>query len=235
MDFKTPVEPRSSRINPCQADFSVSVAPSSVFIRCSAISFRTPSVSRRAFLSSIAESAPDRKELNAATLRLSVSSRVVVKSTPFSLRLCSPAMSSSNVFTGPPSAFAKSPLASASFSMMFLVAVAAEDASNPELARAPSRAVVSLMPKPNVFATGPTVLREFCRYPKLSALLLVDNASAARVSSASVELSPNMRRAAPARAAASGSSAPTAVAKFRTGSSMAFICPWLKPSFASSV
>ena len=40
-------------------------------------------------------------------------------------------------------------------SMMFRVAVAAEEASKPELARAPSRAVVSSMVKPKEAATGP--------------------------------------------------------------------------------
>ena len=40
-------------------------------------------------------------------------------------------------------------------SMMFRVAVAAEEASKPELARAPSSAVVSSMVKPKEAATGP--------------------------------------------------------------------------------
>ena len=46
-------------------------------------------------------------------------------------------------------------------SMMFRVAVAAEEASKPELARAPSSAVVSSMVKPKEAATGPTVESAF--------------------------------------------------------------------------
>ena len=84
-----------------------------------------------------------KKALKAATLRLSVSSNVVFKSTPCAFNFFKPATNSGNVLTGPPKAFANSPLPSARFNRIFLVAVADIEASNPASASFPNKAKVS--------------------------------------------------------------------------------------------
>ena len=131
--------------------------PSTVLILSSAVRFRTSPTSSSESRSSRAASAPSRNVLNAETDLLSVSSSVVLRSTPCAFKVLRPSISSGNVLTGLPKATASLPLESARLSSMFLVAVAAEDASKPALANVPSRATVSLSEKPKVFATGPTV------------------------------------------------------------------------------
>ena len=147
----------NERISPSHADWSSLTEPSTVLILSSAVFFSTPLTSSSESLRAKAASTPSRNVLKAETDLLSVSSNVVLRSTPCAFSCLSPDISSGNVLTGLPKATASLPLESARLSRMFLVAVAAEEASNPALASVPSRATVSLSEKPNVFATGPTV------------------------------------------------------------------------------
>ena len=222
-------------MNPSHADCSSLTEPLTVLSRSSAMRFSSPSTSSRLSRSSCVASAPWRKVLKAETLRLSVSSSVVARSMPSAFSCFSPASSSGSVSADPPRDLASLPFASARLSRMLRVAVPALDASNPALESDPSRATVSSMLKPKVLATGPTMDIASLRYSKLSALLLAATAHIERTSSVSPDCRPKMRRAAPANEAAEGRSAPIAVAKWRMGSCIAWICASSKPSFASSV
>ena len=123
----------------------------------SAIDCNSPSTPVICSLSGTILSADVRNALNADTLRLSVSSSVVLRSTPLSLNLTSPFTRSGNVLTGSPNVFASLPLLSARLSRMLRVAVAAIDASNPASESFPNNANVSSMVKLNDLATGPTI------------------------------------------------------------------------------
>ena len=116
--------------------------------------------------------------MKAATLRLSVISRVVFKSTPCSFNFCKPITNSGNVFTGPPSDFASTPLVSAKFNRILRVAVADIEASKPESASFPTNAKVSSMVKLKALATGPTIGNAVARYEKDKALFEVATAIA---------------------------------------------------------
>ncbi len=155
--FIGPDDSLNDSINPSHADCSSLMEPSTVLILSSAVVFRIPPTSSSESRSSRAASAPSRNVLNADTDLLSVSSRVVLRSTPCAFKVLRPAISSGNVLTGFPRATASFPLESARFSRIFLVAVAAEEASKPAFASVPSSATVSLKEKQNVLATGPTV------------------------------------------------------------------------------
>ena len=98
------------------------------------ISCAVPFASLSASLNCVTSSAPLKKVLKAATLRLSDNSNDVAKSTPALSSCCNPAINSSRFLTGCPIDFANSPFASARFKRIFLVAVAADDASKPALA-----------------------------------------------------------------------------------------------------
>ena len=145
------------RFRPSQAEDRPFSAPSRLFDIVSAILSAAPfalfSSSRRAITLSV----PDKNVLNAATLLLSVSSRASPRSMPLSFSLFSPPINVSRSVTGSPNAFARSPLASARLRMIFLVAVAALEASKPALANCPSNASTSSNWKPKAFATGATV------------------------------------------------------------------------------
>ncbi len=182
----------------------------------SAISFNAPPASVIASRNTVVFSAPCRKVLNADTLRLSVSSRVVAKSTPESRSFTSAGVKSSNDFTGCPRATASFPEPSARFKSIFLVAVAAEDASKPLSASTPSRAIVSSMENPKVRATGAIVERELSRNTKSKADFVVATAKVETTRSISVAGRLKARRAAPATFAAAGNSASTASAKRST-------------------
>ena len=104
-----------------------------------------------------------RKALKAATLRLSVNSKVVFKSTPCSFSFFKPTTNSGNVFTGSPSALANLPLPSAKFNKILRVAVADIEASKPASASFPNNAKVSSIWKLNAFATGPTIGKAVAR------------------------------------------------------------------------
>ena len=98
-----------------------------------------------------------RKALKAATLRLSVNSKVVFKSTPCSFSFFKPTTNSGNVFT------ANLPLPSAKFNKILRVAVADIEASKPASASFPNNAKVSSIWKLNAFATGPTIGKAVAR------------------------------------------------------------------------
>ena len=153
----TPEESLNDSINPSQADCNSLTEPSTVLILSSAVFFSTPSTSSNESRSSKAASAPSRNVLKAETDLLSVSSNVVLRSTPCAFNVLRPSINSGKVLTDFPNATANLPLESARFNRIFLVAVAADEASKPALAKVPSKATVSLRENPNVFATGPTV------------------------------------------------------------------------------
>jgi len=147
----------NDKINPSQADCNSLTEPSTVLILSSAVFFSTPLTSSNESRRFIAASAPSKNVLNAETDLLSVSSNVVLRSTPCAFNVLRPSISSGNVLTGLPKATASLPLESARFNRIFLVAVAADEASKPALASVPSNATVSRSENPKVFATGPTV------------------------------------------------------------------------------
>ena len=152
-----PVEFINESINASHAEESPKTAPCTLSVMVFAIVVKSPSTlvtaSRRVFIFSASE----RKALNAATLRLSVSSNVEARSIPLSLNFTNPSTISGSVFTLPPNSLANFPLASAKFNMIFLVAVADIEASNPASANFPSKAKVSSMVKLKALATGPTI------------------------------------------------------------------------------
>ena len=176
-----------------------------------------------------------RKALKAATLRLSVNSRVVFKSTPFSFSDFNPSTNSGNVLTGLPNVFASFPLLSARFRKILRVAVAAIEASKPASDNLPNKAKVSSILKLKAFATGPTIGNAVARYENDNALLVVATAIADTYLSVSLVSALNIRREAPANEAASANSAPVACANFRTCSVASNISFRVKPSLASSI
>ena len=180
-------------------------------------------------------SVPERNVLNAATLRLSVSSNASARSMPLSFKVFKPAIRSSRLLTGCPSACASFPFVSARFSNMFLVAVAALDASNPALANCPSNASTSSILKPKALATGDTVLIAFCRKLNDNADFVVLAVILSVNSCACVVSFSNIRRAAPVKLAASARLLPVACAKSNTDGAMLRMSCTLYPSFANSV
>ena len=152
-----PCDSWNASVRPSQADFNNLVAPSTVLSRSPWMRSNSPETSSRLARNSLVDSAPERKAEKAATLLLSVSSKASPKSIPESRNLINASNISSNVRTLPPSLFANLPLASERFNIIFLVAVAALEASNPAFAKAPNNAVVSLTVSPKALATGNTV------------------------------------------------------------------------------
>ena len=121
------------------------------------ISSAVPLVSFKASRNSKTSPAPFKNVLNAATERLSDSSKDFARSMPSASSCFKPATNSSKFLTGCPMLFAKSPLASARLSNMFRVAVAADEASKPAFANCPNNAKTSSRLKPKAFATGETM------------------------------------------------------------------------------
>ena len=233
--FIAPLDFWNANVRPSHADCNNFVEPSTVFKRSSEIRVNSPLTSSNDCRNSRADSAPDNRAEKAATLRLSVKSNASFKSVPALRNSIIPSMISSNVFAGPPIAFANFPFASAKYKMMLRAAVAALDASNPAFANAPNNAVVSLTDKPNAFATGKTVPMDVWMRSNDNADLFVATANVASVSSVSALRRLNARKVEPATAAASARFAPTAVANSNTAFCIAIIEPWPKPSFANSV
>jgi len=116
--------------------------------------------------------------LKAATLRLSVISRVLFKSTPCSFNFCNPATNSGSVLTGPPNDLASTPFVSAKFRRILRVAVADIEASKPASDNLPSKAKVSSIEKLKALATGPTIGSAVARYENDNALFVVATAIA---------------------------------------------------------
>nr|UWD62550.1 MAG: hypothetical protein [Bacteriophage sp.] len=180
-------------------------------------------------------SVPFKKVLNAATERLSVKSRALLRSIPSLFNFLSPFTRSSRLSTGPPRASASLPLLSARLSKILRVAVAADEASKPLFAKAPKRAVVSSIVNPKEFATGPTIDIAVFKYSKLKAdalhpIVIVETARS--VSSASRL---KIRNVAPPSVAAEARSASTALANFNTEGVIALISSLKNPSLASSI
>ena len=217
------------------AEANPAAAPFILFSIVAAIWSRSPSTPVMASRNGTILSADCRKALNAATLRLSVSCKVVLRSTPLSLNFCKPDIRSGKVFTEPPSDLASFPLLSARFSNILRVAVAADDASNPESDNFPSNASVSSIVKLKALATGPTVGRASLRYAKDNALFVVAIDMADTYLFDSDASAPNILSAAPANVAASANPASVAWANFRTDSVADRISFFVNPSLASSV
>ncbi len=180
-------------------------------------------------------SVPLRKVLNAATERLSVSSRALFKSIPSLFNFLSPFTRSSRLLTGPPRASASLPLLSARLSKILRVAVAADEASKPLFAKAPKRAVVSSIVNPKELATGPTVDIALFRYSKFRAEDVVPIAMVESARSVSSASRLKIRNVAPASVAAEARSVSTALANFSTEGVIALISSLKNPSLASSI
>ena len=155
--FSPPLLSLIWRFRPSHAEDRLFSDPSRLSAIVSAIFFAAPSQLFNSLRRLMTLSVPDRNVLNAATLLLSVSSRASPRSMPLSFSLFSPLISVSRFVTGSPNAFARFPLASARLRMIFLVAVAALEASKPALANCPSNANTSSISKPKALATGATV------------------------------------------------------------------------------
>jgi hypothetical protein len=138
-----PLPSSNDKINPCHADCNKVISPARLSSCVSTIVCNSSLTSIKPSRNSLDASAEDKKTLNAATLLLSVSSNVLLRETPRWLSVFKPSTNSSKFLTLPPNSFARLPFASARFKSMFLVAVAALFASNPESLSLPNSAAKS--------------------------------------------------------------------------------------------
>ena len=139
------------------------IAPAVLFPISSAIFAKSSETPVIDLLRVSISSAPFTKLANAFTLLLSVISSIFANPIPSSFTFFNPFIKSSKLLIFPPSVLLNFPPPSARFKSIFLVAVAAEDASTPASANLPNNANTSSISNPKVFATDPAIGIAVCK------------------------------------------------------------------------